>query len=155
MTRLAHLAPRYRRQAKTQLRGAVATLRNAGVDGPIRADLGTGALERIAGASPRKYCNEPTTVDGYRFDSKLEARCFQELRLRRMAGEVLWFTRQVPFELPGGVRYRADFLAVLRGGGVEVIDATGFVTSTKKLKLKQVKAIYGVEVQLWPQMLTS
>jgi hypothetical protein len=100
-------------------------------------------------ARPRKYRNQPTYVEGQRFDSKLEWRCYDWLQLRREAGEVLWFIRQPSFRLEGGIQYRADYLAVLAAGGVEVIDATGPMTRVKANKLKQVRARYGVEVLLW------
>lgn len=97
----------------------------------------------------RKYRNIPIWVDGERFDSKLEWRCREWLVARWKSGEVLWFTRQIPFRLEGGVIYRADFLAVLTNGGVEVIDAKGHDTPASRNKRKQVLARYGVTVLLW------
>lgn len=96
----------------------------------------------------RKYRNVPVTVCGERFDSKLEARCYMELVMEQQAGRVLWFLRQVPFVLEGRVVYRCDFL-VVRPEGVQVIDAKGRDTQASRNKRKQVKARYGVEVQLW------
>jgi hypothetical protein len=102
-----------------------------------------------APAKPRKYRNEPAkSADDKRFDSKLERDYYEQLLLRWKAGEVLWFVRQVSFELEGGVKYRADFLEVLAAGGVEVIDTTGFMTPAKTNKLKQMKARYGIEVKV-------
>jgi hypothetical protein len=100
--------------------------------------------------TPRKYRNVPVVVDGERFDSKLEWRCREWLRCRCQAGDILWFTRQVPFRLEGGVIYRADFLAALKSGGVEVIDAKGRDTRASANKRKQVLARYGITVMLWP-----
>lgn len=96
-----------------------------------------------------KYRNDAHWADGERFDSLLEWRCYEGLKLRRAAGEVAWFIRQVPFRLEGGVIYRADFLVVLASGGVEVIDAKGYDTQASRNKRRQVKARYGVEVILW------
>jgi hypothetical protein len=98
---------------------------------------------------PRKYRNVPVEIDGERFDSKLEARCFQWLVLRWKAGEILWFTRQVSFVLEGGVKVRLDFIAPLTRGGVEVIDAKGVLTQSSANKYKQLKARYGIDVILW------
>lgn len=121
--------PALREQAKLQLGGAHAALR----------------------AEQRKYRNKPVTLeDGTRFDSRLEWRCFEWLKARHATGEVLWFTRQVPFALEGGVVYRSDFLVVLAAGGVEVIDAKGRDTQASRNKRKQVKARYGIEVEIWP-----
>lgn len=98
---------------------------------------------------PRKYRNVPVVVDGIRFDSKLEARCYQEQLLRKAAGDIWLLLRQVPFPLEGGVVYRSDFFTVSRSGAVEVIDATGTLTPTKRDKLKQVYARYGIHVTVW------
>jgi hypothetical protein len=98
---------------------------------------------------PRKYRNTPVMVDGIRFDSKLEARCYQELLLRKAAGDIWLLLRQVPFPLEAGVVYRCDFFTVSRSGAVEVIDATGVVTPTKRDKIKQVYARYGIHVTVW------
>lgn len=87
------------------------------------------------------------SADGKRFDSKLERDYYEQLLLRWKAGEVLWFVRQVNFELEGGVKYRCDFL-VVTAGGVDVVDTTGVMTPAKANKLKQVKARYGIDVQL-------
>lgn len=96
-----------------------------------------------------KYRNTPVIEDGQRFDSKLEARCYRELKLRQDLGEIYLLLRQVPFHLEGGVVYRADFFVVPYFGEIEVIDATGMMTQAKRNKLKQVQARYGVEVKLW------
>lgn len=117
--------------------------------------LGTELRERalaqpiLSAASSSKYRNHRTEVDGIKFDSALEARCYQQLQLRRKAGEVLWFIRQPSFRLEGGVSYRADFLVVLANGGVEVLDAKGMDTQTSRNKRKQLKERYGIDVILW------
>lgn len=96
----------------------------------------------------RKYRNVPTVVDGMRFDSKAEARRYGELKLLRHAGEVRWFIRQAPFHLPGGIRYVADFLIVWSDGRTSVEDVKGTMTRVSANKIKQVKALYGVDVQI-------
>ena len=106
-----------------------------------------------AGMAPRsdtsKYRSKRCRVDGLNFASQLEARCYESLKLRQRAGEVLWFIRQPPFALEGGITYRADFLAVLAQGGVEVLDAKGYLTPVSKIKIRQVEARYGFKVHLW------
>lgn len=102
----------------------------------------------LAPAKPRKYRNEPAkSADDNRFDSKLERDYYEQLLLRWKAGDVLWFVRQVTFELEGGVKYRCDFL-VVTAASVEIIDTTGIMTQTKANKLKQMKARYGIEVKV-------
>ena len=135
---------------------------------PVREQIRTHARGENSKSAPRetsvkdrvsKYRNQPAVVDGIRFPSKLEARCYEWHKARAAAGEIAWFTRQVPFTLEGGVVYRADFLAVLAPGAaapldwaavVEVTDAKGRLTSECRNKLKQVYARYGVRVRLWP-----
>jgi Protein of unknown function (DUF1064) len=97
-----------------------------------------------------KYRNRACVIDGLRFPSRLEARCYEWLKARRdVIRDVAWFVRQVPFDLPGGIKYRADFLAVLVAGGVEVIDAKGMLTDVAKLKLRLMKSTHGIDVVLW------
>ncbi|HEY1898632.1 MAG TPA: DUF1064 domain-containing protein [Steroidobacteraceae bacterium] len=134
------------------------TLRLSSVDAlplPLREQAMAqlrGARQALICESRAKYGNQAyVDIEGTRFDSKLEWRCCEWLKARALNGEILWFTRQVPFTLEGGVVYRADFLAALAAGGVEVIDAKGHDTRAAKNKRKQVRARYGVTVQLWPQ----
>lgn len=87
------------------------------------------------------------SADGTWFDSKLERDYYEQLVLRWKAGDILWFVRQVNFELEGGVKYRSDFLVVTTAG-VEVVDTTGVMTPAKRDKLKQVRSRYGIEVQV-------
>lgn len=108
--------------------------------------------------SPAQRANPPTkkskfknircqAQDGKNFASRLERDYYEQLLLRWKAGDVLWFIRQPSFDLEGGVIYRADFL-VVTASGVEVIDTKGCLTPESKNKIKQVKARYGIEVQL-------
>ena len=96
----------------------------------------------------RKYRNVPTVVDGMRFDSKAEARRYGELKLLRHAGEVRWFIRQAPFHLPGGIRYVADFLIAWSDSRITVEDVKGVLTRVSANKIKQVRALYGIDVQI-------
>ena len=100
------------------------------------------------GSRITKYRNKPIVVDDIRFDSKAEARRYEVLKLLRAAGKIKWFTRQVPFYLPGGIVYRADFLEVDSNGQVTITDVTGIMTRVKINKLKTLKALYGIEVQI-------
>lgn len=96
-----------------------------------------------------KYRNKRCqSADGKWFDSMLERDYYEQLLLRWKAGDVLWFIRQPSFDLEGGVIYRADFLVVTNAGDVEVIDTKGHLLPDCKNKLKQLKARYGIEVQL-------
>lgn len=104
---------------------------------------------RIAGVLKKrsKYGNQVTWVGDVRFDSKREARYYEELLLRFRARALIFRPlRQVPFHLPGGVRYVVDFLFVDRDG-IHFVDVKGHRTSTYKLKKKQVEDLYRVCIE--------
>ena len=103
--------------------------------------------EALKGA---KYGNEKVCRGGKRFDSKHEAAVYEELRLRCMAGEYLGLGLQVAFYLPGGIKYLADFVAITKGGGIEVMDAKSEATRRDKvyrLKKRLMKECLGLEIR--------
>lgn len=98
----------------------------------------------------RKYGNQPTEYDGKRFDSKHEAREYDALRLRGLAGEIKGLATQVPFYLPGGVKYIADFVTLNNDGTYTVYDAKSEATrkdKTYRLKRRQMKECLGIKIQ--------
>lgn len=94
---------------------------------------------------PSKYRSIIEEYQGIKFQSKKEARYFRELQARVFAGEVKYFLRQVPFDL-FGVKYRVDFMEVLKDGRIRYVDVKGFRTATYKAKRKQVENIYPVKI---------
>lgn len=97
-----------------------------------------------------KYGNQRVEVDGKRFDSKHEAEVYGELMLRRRAGELRVVLRQVSFDLPGGIRYVADFCTVDREGRFEVLDAKSEATRKNRTyinKRKQMLSEWGIEIR--------
>lgn len=97
-------------------------------------------------SGPSKYGNQRVRLDGITFDSKKEANYYLELKVRQRAGEVVMFLQQVPFHLPGGTKYVADFLVFLATGEVEVVDVKGAKTDVYKIKKRQVEDLYPVEI---------
>ncbi len=89
-----------------------------------------------------KYHANPTESHGIRFDSKREARYYDVLLLRVQAGEVIQFLRQIPFHLPGNVRYVCDFLEFHRDGTVHFVDVKGVETESFKAKKRMVEDLY-------------
>lgn len=89
-----------------------------------------------------KFHAQPITIDNIRFDSKKEARYYQDLQLRKKAGEIIQFLRQVPFHLPGNVIYRVDFLEFHSDDTVHFVDVKGMQTPEFILKQKQVEELY-------------
>lgn len=95
-----------------------------------------------------KYNAKPTEVDGIRFDSRKEARYYNNLVLRQKANEVLFFLRQVPFHLPGKATYRVDFMEFHSDGSVHFVDVKGVKTKDFILKKKLVESLYPVEIEI-------
>lgn len=97
-----------------------------------------------------KYGNRRVEIDGLKFDSRHEADYYFAVLLPLWkAGALALLARQVPFDLPGGIRYIADFVTVEEGGAVEVIDAKSEATRKNRVyinKKKQMKAVWGIEI---------
>lgn len=100
-----------------------------------------------------KYGAVKTEVDGIMFDSKREAKRYQELRLLEQAWEITNLCLQVPFELiPKSkygmpIRYIADFTYNDRNGQLIVEDAKGVKTPVYRLKRRMMAEIYNIEIK--------
>ena len=114
-------------------------------------------MDRCGAAQPErtpkrtKYGNHRVEINGIRFDSKHEAETWLKLQARVKDGELKYVLRQTPFDLPGGIRYIADFVAVTADGVIEgVYDAKSEVTKKNRTyinKKKQIKALYGIDIK--------
>lgn len=106
-----------------------------------------------------KYNNTKITVDGQTFDSKKEARRYQELLLLEKAGEIYDLRRQVKFKLIPTQRdevtgevverecsYKADFVYEEVGETV-VEDVKGFRTKEYIIKRKLMLYQYGIRIR--------
>lgn len=93
-----------------------------------------------------KFKARRTNVDGIKFSSKKEANRYNILKLLQKSGDILFFLRQVPFHLPGGVKYICDFLIFWANGDVTIEDVKGFKTESYKAKKKMVEALYPIEI---------
>lgn len=112
-------------------------------------------------ATKRKWRNQPCEVDGVRFDSKGEARRWEELRLLQLAGEISELRRQVRIPLIGQhdmpllsdldhqFELRVDFTYIRKGERhVTFADFKGKETEASKLKRAIVRAMYGRPVEV-------
>lgn len=98
---------------------------------------------------PNKFHNQPTTVDGIRFDSKREARYYEQLKIRQATGEVAYWHRQVPIHLPGGTKYLVDFLVFFPDGRKpEYVDAKGKETQVFRVKKREIEHQYPINIIL-------
>ena len=92
-----------------------------------------------------KYGNKKTEVDGKVYDSAREAKRHSELAIMQKAGEIYGWAEQVTFLLPGGVKYRADFVILQKDGTFSVEDAKGVRTKEYQIK-KRLMAAMGLEI---------
>ena len=104
-----------------------------------------------------KYSAKAIVEDGHRFDSTLERDRYLYWKNLWHIRAIAWFTRQVPFYLPGGIIWRADFVVVNThdtiakqrfGDAVIVEDCKGVMTRVSLNKIKQVEEIYGFKVEI-------
>lgn len=98
----------------------------------------------------RKYGNIPEQADGHLFDSRLEARRYQELKLLWIAGQIHDLEHHQKFELAvNGTRigyYEADF-TYQEDGKLVVEDCKGIGTPLYRWKKSHLKAQYGIEIR--------
>lgn len=92
-----------------------------------------------------KFRNKPTTVDGIRFASKLEAKRYGELKLLERAGAIRGLELQPRFKLSVDghliCEYRGDFGYHEKQQRV-VEDTKGYCTPDYIIKAKLMRAIY-------------
>lgn len=105
-----------------------------------------------------KYNSKKTVVDGQKFDSKKEARRYQELLLLEKAGEIKNLSRQVKFVLIPSQRdengkvverecsYKADF-TYEEGIKRVVEDVKGYRTKEYIIKRKLLLYQYGIRIR--------
>ncbi|MCE5212652.1 MAG: DUF1064 domain-containing protein [Deltaproteobacteria bacterium] len=94
-----------------------------------------------------KFHNVITEMDDMKFDSKKEAKYYSELKARVHLGEVKYFLRQIPLLLPGGIRYRVDFIEFWNDGSVHYVDVKGHRTDVYKMKKKLVESTYPIFIE--------
>lgn len=107
-----------------------------------------------------KYGNRKTVVDGIAFDSRKEAKRYQELKLLEKAGEIKDLRRQVKYELiprqkingkvvERKVEYVADFV-YLQNGDIVVEDVKGYregpAYSLFTIKRKLMLYVWGIKI---------
>ena len=96
-----------------------------------------------------KYGNKRTEYAGKAFDSAHEAEVYKQLELRVRAGDLRGVICQQAFQLPGGVKYIADFVALKNDGTYDVLDAKSDATRKDKayrIKKRQMKEVLGIEI---------
>lgn len=91
-------------------------------------------------ARASKYNAKPTEHNGVLYDSKAEAAHAGRLDLRKRAGQVRWWLRQVPVMIgePGVDKpYRVDFVVCEADGSVHAEEVKGMETPQFKRQKRQ------------------
>lgn len=99
----------------------------------------------IQDKKPSKYRNKRTEANGRVYDSAREAKRATELRLLVQSGEAAALFEQVPFHLPGGIVYKADFVILQWDGTFTIEDSKGVLTKEYRLK-KRLMAAQGLTI---------
>lgn len=100
----------------------------------------------------RKYNNQPQLIDGFRFDSKLEAKRYGELRLLEKAGEIVELEVHPRFPLFVGKEHICTYIADFKyfdvnRGTLRIEDTKGVRTALFLLKKKLMRAVLKLEVE--------
>lgn len=98
----------------------------------------------------QKYGNQPCLVDGLAFDSKLEAKRYEELKLLQRAGQIQGLEFHVHWPLHVGELtlgyYESDF-SYYENGQQVIEDCKGVSTPLYRWKKKHVFAQYHIEIR--------
>ena len=108
----------------------------------MKFSFSKGQLSKIS-----KYKAKKIIIDAITFHSQKEGKKYIEYENLRKSGEILFFLMQVPFHLPGGVKYILDFLIFWANGEVTFVDVKGMKTAIYILKKKQVEDLYKIKIE--------
>lgn len=94
-----------------------------------------------------KYKAISIVLDGIKFASKKEGNHYYNLKMLQKNGDVLFFLRQVPFFLPGNVKYVCDFMVFWKNGDITFEDVKGYKTTLYITKKKLVESLYPIKIK--------
>ena len=95
-----------------------------------------------------KFGNTRCEADGFKFPSLLERAYYYKYKKQVEDKELKYFLMQVPFHLPGAIKYYADFMLVANDDKITYVDVKGVETQVFINKKKQVEAIYNVKITI-------
>jgi len=102
--------------------------------------------------SRNKFRAEKVVIDGITFDSKSEARRYQELLILKSAGIVRDLKVHPKFDLTiMGTKigsFKPDFQYVSQSGAVVIEDVKGTITEAASLRIRVFQAIYRIPVTI-------
>jgi len=114
---------------------------------------------KIISKKKNKYRNQKVEVDGIKFDSRKEANYYSDLLIKKKAGLILDFERQVRFDIVVNniqiAKYFLDFKVINSDGTINYYDVKGkdkvsgkwVTTDVFALKKKLVEAIYSIKIE--------
>ena len=94
-----------------------------------------------------KYKATSIVLDSIKFASKKEGNHYSNLKILQKNGDVLFFLRQVPFFLPGNVKYVCDFMVFWKNGDITFEDVKGYKTTLYITKKKMVESLYPIKIK--------
>ena len=97
-----------------------------------------------------KFNNKKVLHDGQTYDSMAEFKFKLYLDMLIALGVVAWYTRQVAFWLPGGKKYKCDYLVVMAAGVTRIVDVKGVETDVFKLKQSVIQSTHRVTIEAVP-----
>lgn len=93
-----------------------------------------------------KYGNVRQTYNGYNYHSKLEARYAYELDIRKAAGEIKDWRRQVKISLDVNgqhiTNYYVDFEILHNDDSLELVEVKGMETDLWRIKRRLLEAVW-------------
>lgn len=95
-----------------------------------------------------KYGAKRCEHDNIKFPSMLERNCYIRLKQLKAQGRILFFLRQIGFDLPGGQRHFVDFEVFTADGGVKFLEAKGRDLEVGRIKRLQTEDIYQIPVHV-------
>lgn len=101
-------------------------------------------MKRLSHKFNAKRCE----ADSIKFGSKAERSYYFKLQALQKNGDVIFFLRQVPFDLPGGTKYFVDFQVFYADGTIAFVDVKGMSTPLFIMKKKQVEDLYPIEIEI-------
>lgn len=105
-------------------------------------------------SSGNKYHNIICEADNIRFQSKKHRAHYLALKAMQEAGEIRFFLREVPFDLPGHyengriVRHFVDFQLIMPDWTVRWQEVKGRDLPEGRLKRVQTEEIYGIKIEV-------
>ena len=123
-------------------------------DDPLVKSFSLPSIKEAEQQMKTKFGAFKTVVNGFEFDSIMEARFYVYLLHLKKDGTIVKFERQVPFELQPGyrdpftkkavlpIKYIADFVITMKDGPDVVVDVKGSETAEFKIKWKMLGYVY-------------